>query len=163
MSKTDPQWIAQGGASTADYMRWSGTLWVPGELAIVDDTTPQLGGTLDCQNKDLDNIKTATFNAEFDNGNESGTFLLVWTSGQKQKATLTGDITTLTITDPVGPCNLTLKLVQDATGGRSVTWPASVLWPGGTGPTLSGASATDLVSFYFDGTNYHAQAALDFS
>jgi hypothetical protein len=56
-----------------------------------------------------------------------------------------------------------LKLIQDVTGDRTVVWPASVLWPGGTGPTLSGASATDLISFYFDGTNYYAQAALAFS
>lgn len=163
MPKTRLKQFAQDGASTADYVRWSGTLWVPASLNVVDDTTPQLGGTLDCQNADIDNIKTATFNAEFDNGNETGTFLLVWTSGQKQRATLTGNITTLTITDPVGPCNLTLKLIQDVTGSRTVAWPASILWPGGTGPTLSGVSATDLVSFYFDGTNYYAQAALDFS
>jgi hypothetical protein len=69
--------LAQDGAGSGNYARWNGTLWVPAALAIVDDTTPQLGGTLDCQNADLDNIKTATFNAEYDNGNESGTFLLV--------------------------------------------------------------------------------------
>lgn len=155
--------LAQDGASTNDYLQWNGTLWVPAALNVVNDTTPQLGGTLDCQNEDIDNIKTATFNSEFDNGNETGTFLLVWTSGQKQRATLTGDITTLTITDPVGPCNLTLKLIQDVTGSRAVTWPASVNWPGGTEPTLSGSNATDIISFYYDGTNYWAQAGLDFS
>lgn len=30
-----------------------------------------------------------------------------------------------------------IALRQDPTGGRTVTWPGNVLWPGGTAPTLS--------------------------
>jgi len=108
-----------------------------------------------------------SFPVEFDNGNEAGpTFLLDWNAGQKQRATLTGNITTVTITDlDVGAAaNFILVLVQDATGGRTVTWPAAVLWPGGTAPTLSvGASAVDLIAFYWDGTNYYGVASLNFS
>jgi len=46
-----------------------------------------------------------------------------------------------------------LFLVQDATGGRTITWPASVLWAGGTAPTLSTtANAIDYLVFTtFDG------------
>lgn len=33
--------------------------------------------------------------------------------------------------------SMTLKLTQDATGNRSVTWPASIKWPGNTAPTLT--------------------------
>lgn len=33
--------------------------------------------------------------------------------------------------------SMTLKLKQDATGNRSVTWPASIKWPAGTAPTLT--------------------------
>lgn len=41
-----------------------------------------------------------------------------------------------------------LVLRQDATGGRAVTWPASVKWPNGTAPTLAtGASALSILSF----------------
>ncbi len=43
-------------------------------------------------------------------------------------------------------CSVSLYLIQDGTGGRTVTWPASVKWPGGTAPTLSsGANKVDLV------------------
>jgi len=50
------------------------------------------------------------------------------------------NITTLTFTNV--PANtrvytMTLYLVQDATGGRTVTWPVSVKWPGGSAPTLT--------------------------
>lgn len=43
----------------------------------------------------------------------------------------------------------TLILRQDGIGGRTVTWPASVRWAGGTAPTLSsGASEIDILSFF---------------
>ena len=55
-------------------------------------------------------------------------------------------------------------MVQDGTGSRTATWPASVKWPSGTAPTLTTtASSVDIVSFYYDGTNYYGQAGLNFS
>jgi hypothetical protein len=45
-------------------------------------------------------------------------------------------------------CGFTLILRQDGTGSRTVTWPASVDWPGGTAPTLTTtASAVDVFTF----------------
>lgn len=45
-------------------------------------------------------------------------------------------------------CGFTLILRQDATGSRTVTWPASVDWSGGTAPTLStAANAVDVITF----------------
>lgn len=51
-----------------------------------------------------------------------------------------------------------VSLKQDATGGRTVTWPSTVVkWPGGTAPTLTTtANAIDVVSFLcVDGTNWY--------
>lgn len=66
---------------------------------------------------------------------------------------------TLAITNPIAYHNYKLKIVQDATGGRSVrTWPSSILWPNGTAPTLSaGANSIDMVDLFYDGTNYYAR------
>lgn len=53
---------------------------------------------------------------------------------------------TFTLTAPAsGPaCTIELYLTQDGTGSRTVTWPGSVVWPGGTAPVLStAAGATD--------------------
>jgi hypothetical protein len=48
-----------------------------------------------------------------------------------------------------------IKIKQDATGSRLITWPATVKWAGGSAPTLTATAAkTDLVVFLFDGTNY---------
>lgn len=42
-----------------------------------------------------------------------------------------------------------LIVTQDATGSRTITWPASVDWPGGTAPTLStGANDVDVLDFF---------------
>lgn len=62
-------------------------------------------------------------------------------------------------------CSFSLYLRQDATGGRTTTWPASVKWPGGVAPTLStAANKVDLLVFTtLDGgtTWYGGLSALD--
>jgi len=46
-----------------------------------------------------------------------------------------------------------LLLLQDATGSRTATWPASVKWPAGTAPTITAtASKGDKFVFVGDGT-----------
>lgn len=66
---------------------------------------------------------------------------------------LTGNITTMTITNPAPGIELTFRLVQDATGGRTVAWPASVKFAGGSF-TLSGAGKADMVTLYWNGSNW---------
>lgn len=62
--------------------------------------------------------------------------------------TLTGNCT-FTITNVTANVNgFVLFLKQDATGSRTVTWPASVDWSGGTAPTLTGtANSVDVFVF----------------
>jgi hypothetical protein len=63
---------------------------------------------------------------------------------------LTEEITTLAISNPpaTGAGSFTLILKQDVTGGHAFTWPVSILWAGGTAPTLStDASAVDVLTF----------------
>ena len=53
--------------------------------------------------------------------------------------------------------NLTLYIVQDATGGRTILWPATIRWPGGTAPTLTAAAnKTDVITLvtYNAGTTW---------
>ncbi|HNW85246.1 MAG TPA: discoidin domain-containing protein, partial [Candidatus Cryosericum sp.] len=56
------------------------------------------------------------------------------------------------VSDPSAPCFLALKLVQDATGGRVVTWPATVK---GSPVINQAANSVSNVLFYWDGTNYY--------
>jgi hypothetical protein len=102
--------------------------------------------------------------SEYDNGSQAGpNWTLDWTNGVFQTVTLAGDITNLTITPPSGSCNLALIVKQDATGSRQITWPSSVLWPGGTAPTLSGADATDVIRMHYNGTSYYSEGLINFA
>ena len=101
---------------------------------------------------------------EYSIGNSGTSKTIVWTNGNKQYITLTGNCT-FTFTSPSGAVgNFMLRLVQDGTGSRTVTWPASVKWPSGTAPTLTTtAGGVDIVSCYYNGTNYYCVASLAFS
>lgn len=105
---------------------------------------------------------TAYF-TETDNGNSSTADTIDWTVSNKQKSTLTGNCT-FTFTAPPGPCSLVLKLIQDGTGSRLVTWPATVHWSGGTAPTLTTTlNKVDIVTFYYDGTTYFGNSSLNYT
>lgn len=107
-------------------------------------------------------LPTSTFFSEVDNGISGTSATIDWNAGQKQVLVL-GANTTLSFVNPPGPGSFILRLVQDATGSRTVTWPASVKWPGGTAPTLTtAANGEDLISLYFNGTSYYAVGVLDF-
>jgi hypothetical protein len=60
-------------------------------------------------------------------------------AGAVQLLTLTANATPVFPTAIAGH-ELVVQLTQDATGSRTVTWPAAVKWAGGTAPTLSTAA-----------------------
>ena len=61
----------------------------------------------------------------------------------------------LTFPAPGAGKSLLVELVQDSTGGRTATWPASVTWAAGAAPLLSGAGHGDLFSFVcLDGVHW---------
>ena len=66
------------------------------------------------------------------------------------KLTLTGNLTSSTLTNAVPGEPLAFEICQDATGGRTFVPPANVQ---GWLPIASAASACSLEVFYFDGTN----------
>lgn len=105
------------------------------------------------------------FNVSFTerNNGDSGTAKTInWTLSNKQRIRLT-DNATLTFTAPPGACNLLLKIVQDGTGNRSVTFPSTVKTPNGTPITLStSANAVDILTMYYDGTSYYSMLGADF-
>lgn len=107
---------------------------------------------------------TVAWVSEIDNGTvDTATANINWTSGNKQKVTVNGAPSTFTFTAPPGPCNLLLKITM-AAASRTITWPASVKWVGGTAPTFSSVSGyIDIVGFYFDGTNYYGTASTHFA
>jgi len=78
-----------------------------------------------------------------------------------QQVTLTGNTTFTFSTSALSEhaSSLTLVLIQDGTGSRTVTWPASVMWSdNGTAPTLTTAANTISVLNFITldgGTTYY--------
>ena len=105
---------------------------------------------------------TVYWAAEVDNGDSGATKTIDLMAGNKQKLTLTANCTFTFDPEPAGPCNLILRLIQGGSGSYTVTWPADVNSTGNALPTLStGVGDVDLLSLYYDGSEFHVQAMLD--
>lgn len=79
-----------------------------------------------------------------------------------QEITLTANVTSSTFSNGVAGALYVLIVKQDATGSRTVAWPAAVKWSGGTVPTSSGANKVDVYRFYYDGTNYYGASNMNY-
>jgi len=123
---------------------------------VSEDASPELGGEMDA------GAHTIGFTQQSATGD--GTTTIDWKLGNKFEFTFGAANETFTFTAPSNPCNILLKMIQDGTGSRTATWPATVKWPAGTAPTLTTtASAVDIISFYFDGINYYGSSTLAFA
>ena len=103
------------------------------------------------------------YDSAYANGDSGSSITIDWNNGNRQDVRLTDDCT-FTFTNPPGSANLMLRVRQDGVGSRLATWPAQVLWPGGTAPTLStGGNDIDIISFWFySATVYYGIFSGDF-
>lgn len=89
----------------------------------------------------------------------AGTTITVnWNTGNAQVIDLQGASgnVTLTLDNPLLGAAYVIKVIQGGTT-RNLLWPAAVKWPGGVAPTISAANdAMDLITMFWDGTNYLA-------
>ncbi len=89
-----------------------------------------------------------------------------WTIASRVKLFVTGSGTATVDLDtpPDYPCNL--MVIIHFADTADITWTSnsgSIKWHGGNAPThTSTAGSYDVVSFYFDGTDYFAFSSLDF-
>ena len=85
-------------------------------------------------------------------------------SNQSAKVTLAGNRALANPTNLVDGAAYTLVIVQDATGGRTLSYGSMYKFPGGTAPTLStGANAIDVLSCVAHGGNLLCTLTQDFS
>lgn len=86
-----------------------------------------------------------------DHGATSTTEDIAFASGAESHHRLLLDANcTVTFSGSVSgtPAKAIVEVVQDATGSRTITWPAAVKWPNGLAPTLStAANARDRLEF----------------
>jgi hypothetical protein len=73
--------------------------------------------------------------------------------GSHVELLLQGNVMPLSIKNGRHRMRLCLVLIQDGTGGRTVTWSAAFKWQGGLPPTVTpGAGKRDIFWFYYDQT-----------
>jgi hypothetical protein len=82
-------------------------------------------------------------------GISSGSLSLDLETGNVFEVILTENVTSLILAHApaagrAGSCSIILR--QDATGGRTLTWPSSVKWAGGSPPAIT--SAADAIDVY---------------
>jgi hypothetical protein len=115
-----------------------------------------LTGTQTLTNKTIEaGVFTNGYTEEVVTANTGTAYTINLANGTVQYLTLTGNVT-YTFPTPVAGQSFILIQRQDGTGGRTVTWPASVDWPGATAPTLT-STANRVDKFVFtaiDGSNW---------
>jgi hypothetical protein len=147
-----------------------------GIAEVVDDTTPQLGGNLDVNGNSIVSASNGNIviapngtgmtqlnNIEYhekihDLGTTSGTVAPDVANGNVQTITLNGNLTLNAFTSPIAGQSLTLII---NTNGTSRTLTSSMKFAGGE-KTLSTTNTTDIISVFYDGTNYWASLSKDF-
>ena len=153
------QFVAPG--TNGNVLTSNGTTWISqaqgaatGNVTI-GNTTVALGGTTsNLGNVTLLNTTVTNYTETLYSANSSTAITINLSNGTFQYITLTGNATITMPTAAAGK-SFILLLAQDATGSRTVTW-STVVWPGGTAPTItSTASKKDLYSFFSDGTNWY--------
>jgi hypothetical protein len=128
-------------------------------------TTPtgEVVGTTDTQTLTNKTVEAGTFTngytEEVATANTSTAYTIDLAGGSVQILTLTGNCTFTFPTATAGQ-SFILLLKQDGTGGRTVTWPASVEWPGATAPTITNtASKMDKFVFTAADSNWYGSVA----
>lgn len=135
-----------GGSTDHAIARWDGT---GGDL--LQDSYPTID---DSGNVDLQGAELRDYRDQVIAANSGAAYEIDWSAAGVVELTLT-DSPTLTFANLAAGRAITLILIQDGTGSRTVTWPASVDWPSTTAPTLSsGANDVDVITMIVrnDGT-----------
>lgn len=169
--------VASGGAAITGNSTVTGTLSVTGALTFGSISVPAASvtaGSLGTGNFTVTGTLTATSSLTAasvtasagtirgtrvtSSGTGSHDFDL--SAGNHFRRTLSGN-STLRLTSPQSNTGYMIEVVQDSTGGRTVTWSAgtgSIVWANGITPTATTtANRKDIYVFWWDGTNFHGQ------
>jgi hypothetical protein len=94
-------------------------------------------------------------------GNSSTAVTFNWNDANIQTVTMTGNAT-FTFSNPKSGASYQIIITQDATGGRTITWP-TIHWEGKAVPSLTGtANSVDIVTLTYDGAKYIGIMAKNF-
>ena len=145
--------------------------------ALTDDGSPQLNANLDVNGQSIVSVSNANIsitpdgtgqtkitNLQYnedvhDIGTTGGTIAPDVSNGNIQTITLNSNLTINAFTNPIAGQSLTLIIITNATG-RTLT--SSFLYAGGN-KTLSTTNTRDILTVFYDGSNYYANLVTNYS
>ena len=150
------------GAGALSYNNTSGVFtYVPpvlpsaGIASVVVDTTPQLGGTLDCQGEIISNPILQDYAETIDTLGSTDAPTLTVSSGNVKTVTITSGLTLSAFSDAAAGQSVTLIV----SGGGTVTGTGAYKFANGT-KTLTSES---VISIFYDGTTYWTSVATNYT
>ena len=144
--------VDSAGAITVDA---TGT----GIADVVEDTTPQLGGNLDGQGNQVQDVELINYKEDIYTLSYAATITPDVANGNVQKMSATGDFTFSAFSNP--EAGQTLTLIVDHNGAAR-TLTSTMSFAGGD-DALSTSDTVDIISVFYDGTTYYASIAKNFS
>lgn len=160
-----------GNADEVMTSNGSGTLsFVAGQSisGLKTSSTPQFARLGLGQAADSGAVMAATgqyFSGKFTD-TDGATIAVDWNSGNVHYVVIGATGRTVTFSNPKDGARYLLMVKQDGTGSRTITsWPATILWAGGSAPTLTTtANKVDIIGCVYDGTNtkYYCSTSLNF-
>ena len=167
--------LVPGGASQVFKVKIDGDIYTTLQSAsvvglTVKGATSQTANLQEWQNSsgtvlasvNKNGVITGATRATFTSSTNACTYDYV--TSRTQSIVLT-ESTTLTISNPVDGVPAVLFIEQGGSGSYTVTWPGTVLWAGGSAPTLSTTvGKVDMITFVYHSGNskYYATAAIGF-
>jgi hypothetical protein len=147
---------------TDGVIAFTGTQASGNELEnVVEDTTPQLGGELDGQGNTVSNVNLKDYKETNYALSYAATITPDVVNGNVQTITLTDNVTFNAFSNPEAGQSMTLIVKQDATGSRTLT--SSMKFAGGEKTLSTAANSIDIISVFYDGTDYYASLAKGFA
>ena len=140
-------WATEAWTSTANGNKIIFSTTPNGSITRADQLTIDQDGAIIATRRFVSGVNTVTYSA-------TPTFDA--SLGNTQKITLTGNVTSSTLSNATAGQSINFLICQDATGSRTFVWPTNVLGGMTIGATLSTCSAQN---FIFDGTNAYALSA----
>ena len=118
-----------------------------GTGSLVFNTNPTIDGATFTGNAQTTSVAAAS---------SAGTLSINCNDSNVFTVSMTENVSTLTLSNASDGQTINVRFTQDATGGRTITWPASFKWAGGSAGSLSsGANEVDfLVATYISSSWY---------
>lgn len=134
----------------------------PDSTGSFEITLSQLSATLNCNDQQLSNMAIKNFGEIInDLGTTGGTLTPDPNNGSVQKVTLNNNLTLNSLSNVANGDSLTLIVRQDGTGNRTLS--STMKFAGGTKTLSTGANAIDVITIFYDGTDYLASLSTNFS